>query len=357
MHDSSSGPSKFVATTLASVASTMLSFALLVACSGSGGGTGGASDGAGGDRAGGGAVPAQTGVGGAGVALPPIQAEPTTAPVVCEGGLRPKAYVLRYDSLLEFDPTTLEMHELGSLTCPTNPIANNRPYPWRFTVSQAGFAYVLFNDWRIYRVDLKTLACTVTPYVPGQLSFDDDYDDNMALTPGDDRLYMISDTVLGVSDLLNYQLHRVAMLEPAAKKAIDVKMDAFGRMFAIPGAGYDTLVQLDAATGTVVAEDNTGFAPLASLGTSMSVASMTCRPILLTYDGMLYLIGGCDRGMVRYDLATKTLIPMGQLTVNVSAASATACVHQPNELDAGADAAAAASAPASDAMPFAQGDL
>jgi len=309
-----------------------------------GGGNGGSSNG------GSGGASTQVGAGGAPV-LPPIQALPATAPVVCDGGLRPRAYILgAYHTILELDPETLEMHSLGTFTCP--PLYDQ---PMRMTVSQAGFAYLLFQDANIYRVDLTTLECTTTAYVPAQLGFDDrdqlinDLGSEwLAIAPSDDRLYMIGDTIkkptLASSDLVDFELHQVGAIEPVfyvePNFLTDMKMDAFGRIFAL---AYDgTLAQIDATTGAVVAEDHTGFyANSGSYG--------GCAPALLPYDGALYLIGGCDDGILRYDLATKALEPLGQLLESVWAVSATACVHAPSEPDAGADAAADAGAPASDA--------
>jgi hypothetical protein len=341
MHDSASAPCKFIVAALATSA-------LLAACGDpSSNGAGGSSEGSGGSRG-------ATGQAGPAPSWPTIQAVPVTAPVVCDGGLRPRAYILGADhTLLDFDPETLAMHALGTLTCA--PAQATDAEPIRITVSQAGFAYVLFQDANIYRVNLDTLACTRTPYVQGQLGFDDAQqliDDDgrqwMAVTPSDDRLTLVGNPTtptLAVSDLVGFQLQRIGAIEPLFYAdpdfLSDVKMDAFGRIVALTYQGG--LAQIDPLTGTVVAEDDTGFFAANGLGEG------ACWPMLLPYDGALYILGGCDNGMLRYDLATKTLEPVGQLVEDVWAVSAMACVHAPTDADAGADAAGSdASAPASD---------
>jgi hypothetical protein len=256
-------------------------------------------------------------------------------------------------TLLDFDPETLAMHALGTLTCA--PAVATAAEPIRITVSQTGFAYVLFQDANIYRVDLETLACTRTPYVPGQFGFDDSQqliDDDgrqwMAVTPSDDRLTLVGDPTtptLAVSNLVDFQLQRIGAIEPLFYAdpdfLTDVKMDAFGRIFALAYQGG--LAQIDPITGAVVAYDETGFFAANGLGVG------ACWPMLLPYDGALYILGGCDNGMLRYDLTTKTLEPVGQLIEDVWAVSAMACVRAPTSADAGADAASSdASAPASD---------
>jgi hypothetical protein len=232
------------------------------------------------------------------------------------------------------------MHALGTLPCV--PLATSDE-PVRIAVSQAGFAYVLFEDADIYRVNLETLACTRTPYVPAQFGFDDsqqlidDYGRQwMTVTPSDDQLAMVGNPTtptLAVSDLVDFQLQRIGAIEPLfygnPDFLTDVQMDAFGRVFALSYQGG--LAQIDPTTGAVVAEDDTGFFASDGIGYG------SCWPTLLPYDGALYIIGGCDSALLRYDLATKTLEPGGQLIEEALAVSAMACVHAPP--DAGADAA------------------
>jgi hypothetical protein len=101
-------------------------------------------------------------------------------------------------------------------------------------------------------------------------------------------------------------------------------MDAFGRIFGLDMHG--TIYQIDPTTGAAIAADET-----LSNGT-----------ILLPYDGALYILAASYDGVLRYDLATKTLQSIGGLFYPVWEASAMACVHAPAEPDAGADAADAA---------------
>ncbi len=288
---------------------------LLAACSWpaediGGGGSGGSGGGGGTTEAGAGGAPA----------LPRIEPVPPTAPVVCAGGLRPKAYMIGYDSMLfDFDPDTLEMRLLGNLACPTTGVD-----PMEMTVSQAGVAYVLYHqDATIYRVDLETLACTRTPYMDGQLGFSIG---TMVIPPGGDRLYMLgtlgdmSTPTLAVADLVDFQVHVVGDIEPvfwtSDDSLVNAQMDAFGRLFALT-FHEGNLVQIDPTAGAVVAEDQTGdpdgYGACGATG-------------LLTYDDAFYLLGSCENDVVHYDLATGTLEPTGTLIENILAMSAMPCV-------------------------------
>jgi hypothetical protein len=306
----------------------MLSVGLLAACSakGSGGGRGS------------GGTTVQTGRGNA--PTPPIQAEPTTAPVVCGGGLSPKAYLLTDDgTFFDFDPATLAMHLVGTLPCPSS-------WPSRLAVARDGSAFMDDTDGDLYRFDPKTLACTVTPYTGGQLGFDG-YG-GIALAPSDPRLFMLGNSaapVLAVSDLEHYRLFPVGRIEPSIDPTADLKVDAFGRMFALAENG--TLTQLEPTTGAVLGQDDTGLS-----GTEAVWA-------LLSYEDALYFFGSTEGSVSRYDLAAKTLTPVGQVNQSIVGTAAAPCVRAPNESDAGgaADAATEAGAPSADTIPFTQGDV
>jgi hypothetical protein len=278
-----------------------------------------------------------------------------TTPVVCPGGLRPKAYLLGYGpTLFDFDPQTLETHALGTLTLPSS-----NAEPARMTVSQTGTAYAFFLDANLYRIDLASLAPTATAYVPKQLGFvEQAYGQQpwITLTPSDDRLYMVGNPTtptLAISDLAGFQLNRIGAIQPDfyAQALADVKADASGRLFALTYDG--ALLDIDATTGAIVAEDNTGFLPPGVNTCYMPWASpyeLCGIPMLLPYDGALYLIGGSENSVARYDLTAKTLEPVGQVATDIWAVSAMTCVHAPSDggADDAADAADAA-APASDA--------
>ena len=113
--------------------------------------------------------------------------------------------------LYTFDPATLGVETLGQVNCPTN------AEPWTLSVSRAGVGYMMFTDWNIYRVDLATLDCTQTPYVPGQLGFTDDEALAVSRGQGAERLFVYSNipvATLAVTDLTDFVLSPVAPRRP-----------------------------------------------------------------------------------------------------------------------------------------------
>jgi hypothetical protein len=68
----------------------------------------------------------------------------------CDGGVT--AYLWDFGgTLYTFEPTTLATTVLGPVHCPTSST------PWTFSVSRAGYALMIYEDWKIYHVDLSTL--------------------------------------------------------------------------------------------------------------------------------------------------------------------------------------------------------
>jgi hypothetical protein len=155
--------------------------------------------------------------------------------------------------------------------------------------------------------------------------------------------------VLAVSDLDDYLLFPVGRIEPSVDPAADLKVDAFGRMFALDEDG--TLTQLEPTTGAVLGQDDTGLANTESVWA------------MLSYEGALYFFASSDGSVSRYDLAAKTLTPVGQLSQSIIGAAAAPCVRAPDvpdaggATDAGSDAATDADTPAAGTIPFTQGDV
>ncbi len=216
--------------------------------------------------------------------------------------------------LFTLDPPTLTTHLLGALDCPT--AAN----PWSLTASSSGAVYVIYDDWNIYEIDPKTLACNTTPYVTDQLGLSEGTGITIAPTPSGERLYVygqdrFNNSELDVTDLTSFVLTNVGTVTPppaASSYPLDIRADAFGRIF---GFGPDgTLVQIDRNTAALLAQDQTSFAPMG--GASWA---------LLTWNDDLYLFSEGDVG--RYDLATQTVTPIGNVGVTVVGASAAPCIH------------------------------
>jgi hypothetical protein len=249
--------------------------------------------------------------------VPPISsATPARAPAMCSGGASPAAYVMTQGgTLFSLDPGTLEMRSLGVLACDTTagPIA--------LSATTSGTAYVLYDDGNLFDVDLSTLACRPTAYQSGQLGFGTQVGLSVGAGNTADRLYAYGEgaaPVLAVSDLSSFRFFQVGAVAPTPTgPTIDLTTDAYGRLFTF---GLDgTLYQIDPSTGSVLGADHTGFvaAEWTNGGSSTS---------LLAYDGQLYLLSGQSGGISRYDVASKSLYPMGALNQLVVGASATPCL-------------------------------
>lgn len=76
-------------------------------------------------------------------------------------------YIIGQDNrFYSFYPPTLDVVFKGVLSCPAG-LAT----PFSMAVDRNGIAWVLFSDGRIFHVDVKTVACTPTNYVPGQAGY------------------------------------------------------------------------------------------------------------------------------------------------------------------------------------------
>jgi hypothetical protein len=244
--------------------------------------------------------------------LPIIDASPRADAAVCPDGGPTVAYLVSQSAqLYTFDPATLSTGLVGQLACPASGAG-----PWTLTVSSTGRGYLMYTDWNVYEVDLSTLACVRSAYAPGQLGLVSDVGITIAPDAGHESLYYVgppsgaSSLLLAVSDLSTFTLAEVGPVVPTPSElALDIRADAFGRIFGLGNQG--TLVQIDRATGAVVAEDATSF--------------RASNWALLTYQTELYFFSGSD--VSRYDLGTKQLTPLGTIGILVVGASAAPCVH------------------------------
>jgi len=72
-------------------------------------------------------------------------------------------YVIGQDNqFYSFYPPTLEVKLVGLINCPGAGFSR----PFSMAVDRQGIAWILFEDGRIFHVDVKTAACTPTAFVP-----------------------------------------------------------------------------------------------------------------------------------------------------------------------------------------------
>ena len=221
----------------------------------------------------------------------------------------PKAYLCDDgDTLYTFDPTTLVTTPIGQFSCPTGAI------PWTMTVDGAGSAYLIYDDWNVYRVDLATLACTQTPYVPGQLGFTGEEGIAVAAVAGVDRFFVFGANpapTLAVSDLTSFVLSPVGPVTPPnGEFPVAIQGDAFGNLYAL--SQDSTFFELGSATADVTHLDHVSLPG----GGNWAV---------MAYGDQIYLFGA--GGTVgRYDPSAQQLTTLGSVGFSVIGASATPCV-------------------------------
>ena len=241
---------------------------------------------------------------------------------ICPDGGLPTAYLIdAAGALYVFDPASLHVQLLGTPNCGAQA---TEPGPWTLSVSREGVAYVVYEDWNIYAVDLHTLACTQTPFVPGQLGISNNYAIAISRASGPERMFVFglppgdgTKPVLASTDLSTFVLTEVGrpIALPAPEAEFDMQADAFGNLYLYTPDGV--LTELGDTTGAVTGWSATGFPPPA---TSWAV---------MTYQDQVYLFGGHEAA--RYDFATRRAVDLGPLTVgsNIVGASAIPCEAQP----------------------------
>jgi hypothetical protein len=238
----------------------------------------------------------------------------TDAPIVddvtsgCDGGVT--AYLWDAAGVLyTFDPTTLATTAIGQVSCPTS------ASPWTFSVSRAGYALMIYQDWKIYHVDLSTLACAPTTFDQSVLGFDGD--ESIAIsrdpnTPEQLFVYALGNgkPLLAVADPL--ALVPTAVGPVNAKTVLfpsDMQGDAQGHLFVLGDQGH--FLELDAKTAAVLVDVQTTFS-----GGAWAV---------MTYGNRVFFFGDGDVSLE--DVANDTLTPLGSTGVSVVGASAAPCTE------------------------------
>jgi len=111
-------------------------------------------------------------------------------------------------AFLRFEPLTLNVVTLGSLNC--NAAFGETPYS--MSVDRNGFAWVLYSDGSLWKVDTEDASCFWTPFQPNQLGFEifgmgfstnggDTLDETLFIAGGDYWDLQFGDATLGSIDL------------------------------------------------------------------------------------------------------------------------------------------------------------
>ena len=249
----------------------------------------------------------------------------TDSGLICPDGGLPVAYLLdTTGALYTLNPATLKSTPLGTPRCGTPHTRDTGP--WTISVTQTGTAYVVYKDWSLYAVDLRTLTCATTSFRAGQLDLQDNFGIAVSRTVGTELLYVYGQPnddgapILAAMDLVSFVLSEVAPIVPvpptSSGGAYDVQADLAGNIFAYTPDGF--LVEVDSATGIASEELSTGFPP-----------EPRGSFAIMTYQDDVYLFAGTE--VARYNLTTHHATTLGTVTVAgyVVGASAAPCFGAP----------------------------
>ncbi|MGH7327080.1 MAG: hypothetical protein ACREJX_01895 [Polyangiaceae bacterium] len=239
---------------------------------------------------------------------------------VCSDGGAPIVYLVSATgTFYSFDPPTLTAQSLGILSCPDSTSSS----PFTMTVTQDA-AYVLYFDGNLDRVDLSSLGCTATSFVPGELDFPGDVGvaTSRSFDAGSEGLLVygcvhdggVCVPTLAKSNFTSFVLAEVGPLTPNPTNMgypADISEDAYGRLFAVDASGY--LIEVDSVTGTVLGQDATGLQAGAGWA-------------LLTWEDQLFFFTEINGTISTYDLATKQATTLGAVGDTIVGASAAPCI-------------------------------
>ncbi len=232
----------------------------------------------------------------------------------CAAGTGTAYLVAENGGFYTFDPSTATTTKVGTLSCPT---ANPSRTPYTMTVTETD-AYVLYNDWSVYRVSLDSLSCTRTPYDGNQVAYPGDV--GIATSGGAEESLLVFGThrdtrdLAVTDDLTTLRLREVGPIMPLPPMGypVDMKIDGYGRLFASDSQG--SLAMIDPASGHVLGFDQTGLRSLSGWA-------------LLAFNDGVYFFTGDNGDTFRWNLTTKTAHRLGAAGDKIVGAGSAPCLH------------------------------
>jgi hypothetical protein len=240
------------------------------------------------------------------------------ADLACPDGAAPTAYLLDQNgSLYTYSPQTLRADFVATPKCTS-------ALPWTLSVSREGVAYLVYEDWRIYAFDLKTHACTPTPYRTGQLGISSGQGIAVSRASSTETLFVYGrpagsvTTLLARADLTSFVLSEVGqpIASTSPETGFDMQADLSGHLFVYTPDGV--VAELDATTAAVIDSRAVGFPPFSDSSWA-----------IMTYQDEVFLFG--DLQVARYDRASRTATVLGTVTgtSDIVGASAVPCTASP----------------------------
>ncbi len=217
------------------------------------------------------------------------------------------------NQLYTFDTTTMTTTPIGVPTCAPG------FGPYTMSATRDGTLYVLYQDWNLWALDPKTLACTKTPYVPNQLMFGNGVGVAIARSGATESVFVLGQQplaaiVLGKGNLTTFTLSKVGEVWPPPDNfPLELQGDTYNRLWTLSSAG--TLGQVSPTTGALLSEEHIPGFP------------STRTWALLTWGQETFAFAAVDPGstVYRYDQTTKTVTATATLDLRVVGAASTPC--------------------------------
>jgi hypothetical protein len=157
------------------------------------------------------------------------------------------------NNLYSFNPPTLEVKSIGVLNCPQT----NGATPFSMAVDRTGFAWILFNDGRIYHVDVTNATCGATNYQSGQqgwLTFGMGFVSNSAGST-DETLYVAGYYGEGIAKIDTEALS-LSVVAPydAINSAAELTGSGEGRLYGFFQGSPIIIAEIDKTNGHIISQ-------------------------------------------------------------------------------------------------------
>jgi hypothetical protein len=222
--------------------------------------------------------------------------------------------------LIAYLPKANRFDLRGRLACPSRPWAT----PFSMAVARSGMARVLYNDGRLYEVDVHDASCQPTAFVtnqpPGFRLFGMGYG---AQSDGSEDLYVASIRFTGPSLGLArideaYQLHFINKLSQNPGYHLELTPTGAGPLYGYfinertPGG---TLVEIDTQTAAIVQ------------ATPLNVGTHSRSLAIAWWGGFFYVFTSYPRGteVTRYDPDTRASQVVAEIDQTIVGAGVSTC--------------------------------
>lgn len=177
----------------------------------------------------------------------------------CDDETRSIYLLGRGRELVQFEPATETLTEIGTLNCPVSGGPNvPSPTPFSMSVDRAGTAWVSYSDGTLYAVDIHDASCRGTPFVAEQLSAFGQFGMGFASrAPGSLResLYVSSfDPGDGIAeiDLATFELSRIGYYDGTLTGPAALTGTGDARLYGYFLSNPVRIVEVDPATSSQI---------------------------------------------------------------------------------------------------------